>query len=251
MLPGKAPEVKLATGHKLLIWRTLEACGKAGDAACNGWLRSLRGTLRSGSGRRTLPSGLPLGEAPVVEAGAADCGRLAQSSARGEGLPPRPSLPPTTATCLFGGQCGLRRVGGWTVCLALFVGLVFVQPGQQGSMAGSGLLDGRYLTKRLSRQLSGQVEALGGDGFQDCEVALDGGEVSSRHGSGDRGEGGAGGRSCDGRGDGATGQLQVAARDLGRQAGLPCQVRRGGKQGGDAAGGQGGREVIERPGSCR
>src|SRR6202040_319466 len=178
MLPGKDPEVKLADGHKLLIWWALEACGGDGVGTCGG-------------------------------------------------------------------------VGGCEVCLTLSMRLLLVHAGHQGSMAWAWLLDGGYLTKGLSRQLSGQVQALGGGGFQGFEVALDGGQVSSRHGSGDRGEGGAGCRSCDGGGDGAAGQLQVAAGDLGRQAGPRCQVRRGGQQGGHAAGGQGGSEVIERPGGWR
>ena len=110
----------------------------------------------------------------MVDAEAADCGRLAQSSARGRSVPQTLS-PPTTATGLFGDRSGARRAGGWKVCLALFMRLLLVQPDQQSLVARTWILDGRYLTKCLSGQLSRQVEALGGGGFQGFEVGLDGG----------------------------------------------------------------------------
>src|ERR1700730_12554074 len=80
MLPGKAPEVKLATGQKLLIWWTLEACGEAGIVDCKERLRGPPGN----------PSDPGLGDGPSPWP---PYGRGARGRCRGGGLrAPRPKL---------------------------------------------------------------------------------------------------------------------------------------------------------------
>src|ERR1700680_4753484 len=124
MVPGKAPEVKLVTGHKLLIWWTLEASGGIGG---RGLQRAASEPPGDPSGRAAMggcpppdPMGKALGRSMQGDGGLR---RLAQSVRRGTSAHRGPP-PPTTATGLFGTLCGLRRVGGWKVCLVLSIRLL-------------------------------------------------------------------------------------------------------------------------------